>query len=100
MLLDIVRVLLNVFSLVILVQAVLSWLILFNVINTYNEFIRSLWQGLQALTEPVYRPIRRLLPDFGALDLSPLVALLILSILTNIVLPRLADSLANSVAYG
>ena len=48
---------------------------------------------LQRITEPMYRPIRRILPDFGALDLSPLVVLLILYILTNIVVPNIAQSL-------
>lgn len=88
-LLDIVQVLLNVLWWIIVVQAILSWLIAFNVINTYNDFVRSLWQGLQTLTEPLYRPIRRILPDFGALDLSPLVVLVILLILQGPVMRAL-----------
>lgn len=87
--LDIVQVLLNVLWWIIVVQAILSWLIAFNVINTYNDFVRLVWQGLQTLTEPIYRPIRRILPDFGALDLSPLVVLIGLFILSNIVVPAL-----------
>lgn len=62
----------------IIVQAVMSWLITFNVINTHNDFVRSIWNGLDKVTEPIYRPIRKILPDFGALDLSPLVVLLAL----------------------
>ena len=89
LLLDILQVLLNVFMWIIVIQAILSWLIAFNVINTYNEFVRSLWRGLQTITEPIYRPIRRIMPDFGSLDLSPLVVLLILYILMNVVIPRL-----------
>jgi len=88
-LLDIIQVLLNVIWWIIVIQAILSWLIAFNVINTYNDFVRSLWQGLRTVTEPLYRPIRRVMPDFGALDLSPLVVLLILYILMYIVIPRL-----------
>lgn len=89
MLLDIVRVLLTVVWWIIVIQAVLSWLIAFNVINTHNDFVRSVWNALGKMTEPMYRPIRRVLPDFGALDLSPMVVLLVLYILMNVVIPRL-----------
>jgi YggT family protein len=88
-LLDIIQVLLNVVWWIIVIQAILSWLIAFNVINTYNDTVRSIWNALKVMTEPLYRPIRRVLPDFGALDLSPLVVLLILYILSNIIIPRL-----------
>ncbi|WNO54359.1 YggT family protein [Stakelama saccharophila] len=87
--LDIIQVLLTILTWIIIIQAILSWLIAFNVINTHNEFVRSLWHGLGVITEPLYRPIRRVLPDFGALDLSPLVVLIILYILQNIIIPRL-----------
>ena len=92
-LLQIVQLLLNLVWWVIVIQAVLSWLIAFNVINTHSDFVRSVWNALQRITEPMYRPIRRILPDFGALDLSPLVVLLILYILQNIVVPNIAQSL-------
>lgn len=90
--LQIIQLLLNVVWWIIVVQAILSWLIAFNVINTHSEFVRSVWNALQRMTEPMYRPIRRILPDFGALDLSPLVVLLILYILSNIVLPSIAQN--------
>jgi YggT family protein len=96
MILQIVGFLLWVATMVIVVQAILSWLIAFNVINTHNEFVRSLWQGLGRVTEPVYRPIRRVLPDFGALDISPLIVLLILYILNNIVVPTLIVQVATA----
>jgi YggT family protein len=60
---------------IIIVQAVLSWLIAFNVINTSNQFVRSLYAGLARLTEPVFRPIRNILPDTRPMDLAPLVVL-------------------------
>ena len=88
---QILQVLLNVVWWIIIIQAILSWLIAFNVINTYNDVVRSIWQALQTITEPIYRPIRRILPDFGALDLSPLVVLLLLYIASNILLPALAQ---------
>jgi YggT family protein len=96
MLLQIVQLLLTVFTFIIVVQAIMSWLIAFNVINTYNEFVRSLWNGLRVVTEPVYRPVRRVLPDFGALDISPLVVLLILYILNNYFIPWLMFQIASS----
>ena len=76
---------------VIIIQAVMSWLIAFNVINTHNNFVRQVWTTLDRLTEPLYRPIRRIMPDFGALDLSPIVVLVILGIL-NILL-------VNQISY-
>jgi YggT family protein len=75
---------------IIIVQAVMSWLIVFNVINTHNDFVRQILYGLNRLTEPLYRPIRRIMPDFGALDFSPLVVLLIIQILRGIVIPAIA----------
>ena len=68
--------LLGVLGLVIFVQVVLSWLIVFNVINTHNDFVRNFLRALDYITEPLYRPIRKVLPDFGGIDFSPLVVLL------------------------
>ena len=93
-LLQIVQVLLGVATWIILIQAILSWLIAFNVISIHNsDAVRQVWYALQKITEPFYRPIRRILPDFGALDLSPLVVLLILYILSNIIVPAIAAQL-------
>ncbi len=88
--LSIIQYLLTIVWWIIIVQAVMSWLIAFNVINTYNPTVRSIWQALDRMTEPLYRPIRRIMPDFGALDLSPLVVLLIIGILMQIVIPNIA----------
>ncbi len=77
----------------IIVQAVLSWLVAFNVVNLSNEFVRQVWNALNTMLEPLYRPIRRVLPDFGALDLSPLVVLLLLYMVQNILLPGLFRAL-------
>jgi YggT family protein len=75
---EIVIMLLWVLSWIIIGQAILSWLVAFNVINTHNDFVRTLLQALDRITAPLYRPIRKILPDFGGLDFSPLVVLLIL----------------------
>ena len=85
--------LLRVLTWIIIIQAILSWLVAFNVINTYNDFVRSLLNALDRLTEPLYRPIRRILPDFGGIDFSPLVLLLLIYV-TRILLSGLAADLA------
>ena len=63
---------------IIIASAVLSWLIAFNVVNPYNQFVRSLWELFQRVTEPMLRPIRRRLPDMGGIDVSPVILILIL----------------------
>ena len=73
----------------IIIQAVLSWLVAFNVINLSNAFVRQAWEALNTMLEPLYRPIRRILPDFGALDLSPLVVLLAIILIQSRLLPLL-----------
>lgn len=86
MLIEILNILLTAAWWIIIIQAVLSWLIAFNVINTSNDVIRGIWMTLDRLTEPLYRPIRRIMPDFGALDLSPMVVLILIIILQGPVL--------------
>ena len=95
-LLQIVQLLLTVVSFIIFAHAIMSWLIGFNVISTYNEFVRSIWTTLERITRPIYDPVRRVMPDFGALDLSPLVVLLILYILNNYVLRAMIEQLASA----
>ena len=94
----IVDLLLDVLRWIIIIQAILSWLVAFNVINTSNNFMRSFLGALDKITEPLYRPIRRILPDFGGIDFSPLVALLII-IAVQMLLGGLArDLMASGVA--
>ncbi|MDT9599465.1 YggT family protein [Sphingosinicella rhizophila] len=83
----IAELLLRLLMYIIIAQAILSWLVAFNVINTYNDFVRAFLNALDRITEPLYRPIRRLLPDFGGLDFSPLVVLLIIVIIKDYLLP-------------
>jgi YggT family protein len=94
-LIGVLMLLLDVVWWVIMIQFVLSLLLIFNVINTHNDFIRSLYSALEKMTEPLYRPIRRLLPDFGGIDFSPMVVLLLIMILD-----RLLIGAAVSVASG
>ena len=81
---DILIMLLWVLSWIIIIQAILSWLVAFNVINTHNDFVRSVYYALDRLTAPIYRPIRKILPDFGGLDFSPLVILLLIMVLDQL----------------
>ncbi len=66
---------LDIYFWIIIIWVVASWLIAFNVINPHNHFVRQALYGLSRMVEPVLRPIRRVLPDLGGLDLSPMVAL-------------------------
>ena len=77
--------LLNLYTWVVIASVIFSWLIAFNVINPYNQFVRSIWQALNAVTEPLLRPIRRFMPDLGGIDLSPIVALLLVWFLQSLI---------------
>jgi YggT family protein len=90
----VIDLLLRVLTYIIIAQAILSWLVAFNVINTYNDFVRSFLRALDMITAPLYRPIRRILPDFGGIDFSPLVVLLIIQAL-RMLLGGLAMDLAG-----
>lgn len=83
--LDVIRMVLSLITWIIIIQAVLSWLVAFNVISLQNPTVRSIWSGLEKLTEPVYRPIRRLLPQMQGFDLAPLIVLLIIFFLQQLI---------------
>ena len=78
---------------IIIAQAILSWLVAFNVLGNNSDTVRQIYFALDKLTEPVYRPIRRIMPDFGALDLTPMVVLLGILIIRQAILPPLFSSL-------
>lgn len=90
---NVVDLLLRVLSYIIIAQAILSWLVAFNVVNTYNDFVRSFLNALDRITEPLYRPVRKVLPDFGGIDFSPLVVLLLIYVL-RILLAGAASDIA------
>ena len=87
---SIIALLLDVAFMILLVHVIMSWLINFQVLNLRQPLVASIWDGLTRLLEPIYQPIRRILPNTGALDLAPLVAFLIIIILRDIILPDLA----------
>ena len=70
---------------VFLVMIIMSWLISFNVINTRNQFVAGLWRALNQITDPILRPIRRVLPNMGGLDLSPIVVFVIIFFLQQLI---------------
>lgn len=71
--LDVILIVLDIYWWVVLATIILSWLIAFNVINTRNQVVDAIWRALLALTEPVLRPIRRMLPKLQGIDISPIV---------------------------
>lgn len=83
--LDVVMLVLNIYTWILIGSAVLSWLIAFNVVNTRNQFVSTIWDMLYRVTEPVLRPIRERLPNLGGLDLSPVILLLIIFFLQSVI---------------
>lgn len=82
----------NLYIMAVFIWVILSWLLAFNVINDSNQFVRGLYAGLGNLIEPALRPIRRILPDLGGLDISPIILFLGLMfidrLIANLLLPR------------
>jgi len=93
-LIQILALLLDVAFFIMIVHIIMSWLINFQVLNLRQPLVAQIWDGLNRLLEPVYRPIRRMLPDTGALDLAPLVLFILIIILRDILLPNIARSIA------
>ena len=84
-LLDVILLALELYTWCIIVIAIMSWLITFNVINVHNDLVRAIWNALNGITEPALRPIRRVLPNLGGLDLSPIVLLLIIFFVERVI---------------
>ena len=89
--------LLGILSFVIIAQFIVSLLVSFNVVNTSNDFVRTILRALDTITEPLYRPIRRILPDFGGLDFSPVVVLIAIRILQMLLSGLQRDLMLSSV---
>lgn len=79
----------SIIIILVIVQFVLSLLISFNVVNMQNDFVAAIWRSVNALLDPLLRPIRRLMPNTGSIDFSPLVLIVLLNIV-QIVLNNLA----------
>ncbi|MGP8232882.1 MAG: YggT family protein [Methylovirgula sp.] len=83
--LDVLLLILQLYTYVIIIVAIMSWLIAFNVINVHNNFVRSIWNALNAVTEPLLKPIRNLLPTMGGLDISPVILLLLIFLVEDLI---------------
>ncbi len=79
---------------VIIAGVIMSWLMAFGVVNPYNPTARAIWQGLSAVTEPLLRPIRNVMPDLGAIDISPVVLLLGCVFVQSVVIENLKQLFA------
>ncbi|HEX4273621.1 MAG TPA: YggT family protein [Rhizomicrobium sp.] len=69
---------LEIYKWIVILAVIVSWLTAFNVINVHNNFVRTMLRVLLALTEPVFRPIRKVIPPVGGLDLSPIIVFVII----------------------
>ena len=81
---DIANLLLSVVTWIIIIQVILSWLFAFNVLNAGSQGVRTFALAIDRITAPLYRPIRRILPDFGGIDFSPLVILILIQVLKKL----------------
>lgn len=83
------RLILDVAFFIMIAHIIMSWLISFQVLNLHQQFVSQIWNGLNRLLNPIYDPIRRILPDTRPLDLAPLVAIVIVISLRDFILPEL-----------
>ena len=83
-LLSLISTVIQIYVYILIAAAVLSWLIAFNVVNTRNQVVAIIADTLYRLTEPVLAPIRRILPNLGGIDLSPVVLILLLVFARNL----------------
>jgi YggT family protein len=83
--LEVILLILDIYWWIIILAAVLSWLVAFNVVNIRNDLVRTVWDTLNRLTEPVLRPIRERLPNMGGIDVSPIVAFLAIYLIKRVI---------------
>ena len=86
---EIIGYLIQVIVMLVIVQFVMSLLISFNVVNMHNDFVAAVWRAVNALLDPILTPIRKIMPDTGAIDFSPMVLIIILQIV-RIILGNMA----------
>ncbi|MDA7551003.1 MAG: YggT family protein [Paracoccaceae bacterium] len=84
-----IRLVLDIAFFIMIVHIIMSWLISFQVLNLHQQLVSQIWYGLNRLLEPIYNPIRRILPDTRPLDLAPLVAFVIIISLRDYILPEI-----------
>ncbi len=84
-----IRLVLDIAFFIMIVHIIMSWLISFQVLNLHQQLVSQIWFGLNRLLEPIYNPIRRILPDTRPLDLAPLVVFVIIISLRDYILPEI-----------
>jgi YggT family protein len=84
--LDLVLLVLRLYTWVVIASAIFSWLYAFGVVNPRNQFVAMIDRVLHQLTEPALRPIRRYVPNFGGLDISPVILLLLIFLIERIII--------------
>ena len=82
--LTLVSTVISIYVWLLIAQAVLSWLVAFGIVNRYNRVVATIGDFLWRVTEPLLRPIRRVLPDLGGIDISPVVLILLLWFVRNL----------------
>ncbi|HJY48996.1 MAG TPA: YggT family protein [Stellaceae bacterium] len=82
--LTLVSTVISIYVWLLIAQAVLSWLVAFGIVNRYNRVVATIGDFLWRITEPLLRPIRRVLPDLGGIDISPVILILLLWFLRNL----------------
>jgi YggT family protein len=82
--LNLVSTVISIYVWLLIAQAVLSWLVAFGIVNRYNRVVATIGDFLWRVTEPLLRPIRRVLPDLGGIDISPVILILVLWFLRNL----------------
>ena len=83
--LDVVDVALNLYTWIVIASAIISWLVAFNVINARNDVVRMVCDFLYKVTEPALRPIRKIMPNLGGIDISPIILLLIIFFIERLI---------------
>ena len=83
-LISIADLLLSVLMWIIIIQVILSWLFVFNVLNTNSGGVRAFTLALEKITAPIYRPIRKVMPDFGGIDFSPIVIIILIQVVKKL----------------
>jgi YggT family protein len=89
-LLGFISYIITLYTYIVIASVILSWLMAFGIVNPYNPTVRAIDRALSALTEPLLRPIRAIMPNLGAVDISPLVLLLCCFFIQSVVLPNIA----------
>jgi YggT family protein len=79
---------------IIVLSAIMSWLIALNIVNPRNQFVGMVWDTVVRLSEPMLNPIRRILPNMGGIDISPVIVLLLISFLRNLLWSDIRPALA------